>query len=325
MPFNSIKFFIFLPIAVVFFYLFPPRFRWVALFFTSAYFYFAYKAAYLLLLIFYVFANYVFGIWINKEAAERRKMAILVIGVTVNLGLLAYFKYAATFTGITSVFGGVVSDYSLSNVIFPLGISFFTFSAIGYLIEIYRGTHAAERHLGIFSLFIMFFPKMIAGPIERSQHLIYQFHEHNRLAVSSFRAGIPLILWGLFKKVVIADRLALFVDPVFATPQNYSSLSLLIAVFLFPFQIFSDFSGYTDIAIGSARLFGFKLTDNFNRPFVSLSISEYWRRWHISLSTWLHDYLYSPLVLKLRDWGNYGIVLSLMVTFILCGFWHGAN
>jgi len=208
-------------------------------------------------------------------------------------------------------------------MILPIGLSFHTFQAMSYTIEVYRGHQPAERDLGIYALYVMFYPQLVAGPIERPQNLLYQFREHHKVEYDNVARGLRLMLWGLIKKVVIADRIALITDPIFNHPLNYSGIALYVGVIFFHIQVFCDFSAYSDIAIGAARVMGFKLMTNFNMPFHSRTISEFWRRWHISLSTWFRDYLYMPLggnkVSKLVTYRN------LFIVCFISGLWHGAS
>jgi len=211
------------------------------------------------------------------------------------------------------------------HIILPIGLSFHTFQAMSYTIEVYRRNQKAERHFGIYALYVMFYPQLVAGPIERPQNLLHQFREEHHFDYTRVTSGLKLMLWGMFKKVVIADNLSTFVTQVYDSPHNFSGLPLIVATLFFSIQLYCDFSGYSDIAVGSAQVMGFTLMKNFDRPFFSASISELWRRWHISLSTWLRDYLYTPISVVTRNWEKWGIVFSLIVTFVLAGLWHGAD
>jgi len=195
---------------------------------------------------------------------------------------------------------------------------------MSYTVEVYRGNHPAEKHLGIYALYVMFYPQLMAGPIERPQNLLYQFKENHDFNYENAESGLRQIMWGLFKKTVIADRLAILVDPIYSHPQSSSGTSLVVATILFSFQIYCDFSGYSDIALGTARVMGFHLMKNFNKPYSAVNISEFWKRWHISLSTWLRDYVFNPIALSLRERGVWGFVFAAMATFLISGFWHGA-
>lgn len=248
------------------------------------------------------------------------------MSLVANIGVLAVFKYYNFFIdNFNTVLYKINPEKLLPywDIILPIGLSFHTFQAMSYTIEVYRGNQKAERHFGIYALYVMFYPQLVAGPIERPQNVLYQFYEKHNFDYKLVVSGLRLMLWGMFKKVVIADRLAKFVNMVYNNPTDYHGLPLIIATIFFTFQIYCDFSGYSDIALGSARVMGFKLMKNFDRPYLSKSISEFWRRWHISLSTWFRDYLYIPLggnrVSRIRQYFNRFIV------FMVSGLWHGAN
>jgi D-alanyl-lipoteichoic acid acyltransferase DltB (MBOAT superfamily) len=256
---------------------------------------------------------------IERAAGSRRKW-FLVASLVANIGVLAFFKYYNFFIDNVNFLG---ASLPYLKIILPIGLSFHTFQAMSYTIEVYRGNQKAERHFGIYALYVLFYPQLVAGPIERPQNILHQFHEKQDFNYHNAVWGLRLMLWGLFKKVVIADRLAQLTDPVFNSPGHYPGITIAIAAFFFAFQIFCDFSGYSDIAIGSARVMGFQLMTNFNRPYHARSISEFWKRWHISLSTWFKDYLYISLG------GNRVSVprayFNLFFVFLVSGFWHGAN
>jgi len=240
--------------------------------------------------------------------------------------VLCIFKY---YNFINSNFSFLLHGFGLSNplpylsILLPIGLSFHTFQAMSYTIEVYRGNQQAEKHFGIYSLYVMFYPQLVAGPIERPQNLLHQFREKHDPDYERVVDGLKLMLWGFFKKLVIADRLALYVNAVYNNSEHHNGMSLLVATIFFAFQIYCDFSGYSDIAIGAARVMGFKLMKNFNRPYFSKSIAEFWKRWHISLSTWFKDYLYIPLGgnrVPMPRW-----FFNLFIVFLISGLWHGAN
>ncbi len=249
-----------------------------------------------------------------------------MISIIANVGVLVVFKYynfiAINLNETFSLFyeGGHIP---LLNILLPIGLSFHTFQAMSYTIEVYRGNHLPEKHFGIYALYVMFYPQLVAGPIERPQNILHQFHEVKKFSYENMRSGLILIAWGLFKKVVIADRLALFVNQVYGNPSEYTGLPLITATVFFAFQIFCDFSGYSDIAIGSAKCMGYDLMTNFERPYMATSIGGFWRRWHISLSTWFKDYVYIPLGGNRTSKGRW--YLNLLIVFLLSGIWHGAN
>lgn len=325
MLFNSFEFLIFFPVVTLLFFVLPHKFRWFLLLAASCIFYSFFIPEYLLILIFTIIIDYFAGIWIENAQGEKRKMA-LAISIIANVGVLAIFKYYNFLIGsVNSVLNGLHSDtsFDLLKIILPIGLSFHTFQAMSYTIEVYRGNQKAERHFGIYSLYVMFYPQLVAGPIERPQNVIHQFYEKHEFDYERVKSGLRLMLWGMFKKVVIADRLGVFVDLVYNNPTQYKGLPLAVATLFFTFQIFCDFSGYSDIAIGSARVMGFDLMKNFDRPYFSKTISEFWKRWHISLSTWFRDYLYIPLggnrVPTFRRYFN------LFFVFMVSGLWHGAS
>jgi alginate O-acetyltransferase complex protein AlgI len=325
MLFNSIQFLIFFPIVTVVFFLLPHKYRWFHLLVASCLFYMAFIPVYILILLFTILIDYIAGIVIENATGKKKKY-FLSLSIVANVGVLAFFKYYNFFTqnidDLISVTGGT-RVLPLLHIILPIGLSFHTFQAMSYTIEVYRGRQKAERHPGIYALYVMFYPQLVAGPIERPQNVLHQFHEKKYFNYKNATSGLRLIMWGMFKKVVIADRLALLTDPVFNHPHNYTPLALAIAAIFFSFQIFCDFSGYSDIALGTARVMGFSLMQNFNKPYHARTVSEFWSRWHISLSTWFRDYVYIPLGgnrVSVPRW-----YFNLFFVFLLSGFWHGAN
>ena len=279
-----------------------------------------FKPEYLLILGFTIVVDYFAGIWIYNAVGKQLKW-FLIVSLVANIGVLAFFKY--TNFAIFALAQANIAHYKLLDFILPIGLSFHTFQAMSYTIEVYRGNQKAEKHFGLYALYVMFYPQLVAGPIERPQNVLHQFYEKKNFDYQRVTSGLKLMAWGLFKKVVIADRLTLFVDKVYNTPTQYEGVPIIVATIFFTFQIYCDFSGYSDIALGSAEVMGFKLMKNFDRPYFSKSISEFWRRWHISLSTWFRDYLYIPLggnrVSKTRQNFNQFFV------FAVSGLWHGAN
>ncbi|MFI5139992.1 MAG: MBOAT family O-acyltransferase, partial [Sphingobacteriales bacterium] len=285
----------------------------------------AFVPVYILILFFTIVVDYIAGIMIEHALGNRRKW-FLVMSIVANVGVLAIFKYYNFFAhNLNYIFQSTGHQYNIPilSIILPIGLSFHTFQAMSYTIEVYRGNQKVERHFGIYALYVMFYPQLVAGPIERPQNLLHQFYEKHDFNLDQCKEGLKLMLWGLFKKIVIADRLALIVKPVYKNPENFNGVSLTIATLFFAFQIYCDFSGYSEIAIGAAKVMGFNLMKNFNRPYFAKSIGEFWARWHISLSTWFKDYLYIPLggnrVSRPRLYTNLAIV------FLISGFWHGAN
>jgi D-alanyl-lipoteichoic acid acyltransferase DltB (MBOAT superfamily) len=285
----------------------------------------AFVPVYILILIVTIIIDYIAGILIENAAGSRRKW-FLIMSIIANVGFLAFFKYYNFFaTNINDTFhlANAKTSIPLLTILLPIGLSFHTFQAMSYTIEVYRGHQKAERHFGIYALYVMFYPQLVAGPIERPQNLLHQFHEKHTFDYNNAASGLRLMFWGMIKKVVIADRLAPVADSIFNHPGSYSGVALAIGATLFAFQIFCDFSGYSDIAIGAAKVMGFHLMTNFNMPYHSRNVSEFWKRWHISLSTWFKDYLYISLG------GNRVSVprmyFNLFFVFLVSGFWHGAN
>lgn len=325
MLFNSIHFLIFFILVSSLYFASPYNKRWILLLFASCYFYMVFVPVYILILGVTIVIDYFAGIWIENSSGKRRRL-FLILSIVANVGVLCVFKYYnflnLNLSFLIRSFGGE-NPIPFLSILLPIGLSFHTFQAMSYTIEVYRGNQKAERHFGIYSLYVMFYPQLVAGPIERPQNLLHQFREKYDFNYERVTSGLRLMTWGIFKKVVIADRLAVAVDMVYDNPEQYNSLSLLIATFFFTFQILCDFSGYSDIAIGAARVMGFRLMTNFNKPYHSKSIQEFWGRWHISLSTWFKDYLYLPLG------GNRVVIprwyLNLFIVFLVSGLWHGAN
>jgi alginate O-acetyltransferase complex protein AlgI len=325
MLFNSFHFLVFFPVVTSLFFVVPHRVRWALLLAASCYFYMVFKPVYILILAFTIAVDYIAGIAIENAQQPRRKL-YLVASLVANLGVLMIFKYYNFVNrSFAELFHTVGLPYSVPflKMLLPIGLSFHVFQSLSYTIEVYRGHTPAERHLGIFALYVMFYPQLVAGPIERPQNLLHQFHDRHYFDYARVVAGLQLMLWGFFKKVMIADRLAPFVNAVYDDPHSYHGISFVVATVFFAFQIYCDFSGYSDIAIGSAQVMGFTLMKNFNRPYFSKSVAEFWKRWHISLSTWFRDYLYISLggsrVSRPRWYFN------LFFTFLLSGLWHGAN
>lgn len=328
MLFNSFDFLIFFIVVTIIFYVLPHKWRWSHLLAASCFFYMFFKPEYILILAFTIIIDYFAGIWIEKTSGEKKRRQFLILSLIANIGVLAIFKYYNFIndhiTGLAKLFG-YTNQLPYLAIILPIGLSFHTFQAMSYTIEVYRGNHKAEHHFGIYALYVMFYPQLVAGPIERPQNILYQFHEVKEFNYENLYSGLKRIVWGLFKKVVIADRLALMVDYVYHDPSGWHGGVILLTIILFGIQIYCDFSGYSDIAVGTAKVMGYDLLENFNFPFRSKNITEFWRRWHISLSTWFNDYLFTPMVINRRDWGNAGIVFALFITFSISGLWHGAG
>ena len=325
MLFNSLQFLLFFPAVTLLYFTLPHRFRWMLLLAASCGFYMAFIPVYILILGVTIVIDYFAGIWIEESEGRQRKMYLIgsILSTCLVLFIFKYFNFFnANFTALAQFLHW---NYPISalNLILPIGLSFHTFQSLSYVIEVYRRQQKAEKHFGIYSLYVMFYPQLVAGPIERPQNLLHQFYEKHNFEYQRVTDGLKLMAWGLFKKVVIADRLALFVNTVYDKPTDFQGVSLIVATVFFAFQIYCDFSGYSDIAIGAAQVMGFKLMDNFNRPYFSKSVAEFWKRWHISLSTWFKDYLYISLGgnrVPLPRW-----YFNLFFTFLVSGLWHGAN
>jgi len=285
----------------------------------------AFIPVYILILGFTIVIDYFAGIALENSTGKKRKY-YLIASLIANIGVLAIFKYYNFLNDNLSVLLnslGYHNSIPALGILLPIGLSFHTFQAMSYTIEVYRGNQKAERHFGIYSLYVMFYPQLVAGPIERPQNLLHQFYEKHYFDVQRVASGLKLMLWGLFIKLVIADRLAMYVNVVYNNPAKHSGISLLVATVFFAIQIYCDFSGYSNIAIGAARVMGFNLMANFKRPYFATSIAEFWQRWHISLSTWFKDYLYISLGgnrVSIPRW-----YFNLFFVFLLSGIWHGAN
>ncbi len=326
MLFNSIEFLLFFALLGALYFAVPDRFRWKLLLFGSYVFYVSWEPAYAILLAFLTVFNYYLAIRLGKSTSPGRKRGILTLSIVSNAGLLFLFKYLGFFCGSL---GALFTRYHLPlsipvvSIALPVGISFYTLKIMNYTIDVYRGKKEPEKKVGLFALFVAFFPQLIAGPIDRSTKLLPQFHEPHGFDYRRVTDGLKLILWGFFQKMVIADTLAVMVDQVYGKPGQYGAATLALATLFFTFQIYCDFSGYSDIAIGIAQVFGYTSMNNFERPYFSRSIPEFWRRWHISLSTWFRDYLYIPLGgnrISVPRW-----YVNLMIVFLVSGLWHGAN
>ena len=304
------------------------RWRVVFLLVASYFFYLLWKVEFVLVLMASTAVSWFAAIQMGKQPVKNQRLKYLVGAVIINVGMLVVFKYLGFLTGVVNQVAVITGrDHLIPyySILLPIGISFYTFQTTGYIIDVYRGIIKPEKNIGIYALFVSFFPLVLAGPIERGRRLIPQLHTDHAFDPDLFTGGLRLILWGMFKKIVIADRLAIFVNPVFNDIGDFRGPEIAIAIILKMMQVYADFSGYTDIAIGSARLLGFRLSPNFNRPFSAQSISEFWTRWHISLTSWLRDYVYFSLPFKHRGKVvSWRVNINLIITFVLVGFWHGA-
>ena len=325
MLFNSFHFAIFFPSVTLLYFLLGKKARVPMLLAASCLFYMAFMPRYILILFVLILTDFSAGILIEKSTGKQRTF-FLVGSLCANIGMLGFFKYFNFFNAnLSEIAHWIGWNYPIESlsVILPIGLSFHTFQSMSYTIEVYRGNFKAERSLHYFALYVLFYPQLVAGPIERPQNLLHQFYEDHRFEWQRVGSGLKLMAAGLFKKIVIADRVALLVNEVYKHPGDFNGLQLLVATYLFAIQIYCDFSGYTDIARGAARVMGVELMLNFNRPYLAASLVDFWRRWHISLSTWFRDYLYIPLGGNRVPNGR--IYFNLAVVFLLSGLWHGAN
>lgn len=330
MLFNSLEFLLFLPIVFCTYWLINGkniRAQNVLLVIASYFFYAWWDWRFLSLIAFSSVIDYWVGIRLGGTNNTTKRKLLLLTSITVNIGFLGFFKYfnffAESFNEAFTFFGEPITDPILLNVILPVGISFYTFQTLSYSIDIYKRKLQPTKDIVSFFAFVSFFPQLVAGPIERATHLLPQFHKQRVFSYDQASDGMRQILWGLFKKIVIADNCAIYVNTIFSNYTDYSGSTLLLGAVFFAFQIYGDFSGYSDIAIGTARLFGFKLMRNFAFPYFSRDIAEFWRRWHISLSTWFRDYVYIPL--GGSHGGKWLTIRNIFIIFVVSGFWHGAN
>ena len=326
MQFNSLQFAIFLPIVFAMYWLLPHKYRWMFLLGASYYFYMSWNVKYVFLILLTTGVTYLAALLIESTESRNRRKVYLTLAAVICFGVLVIFKYLnfllKSVNDLTSLLAIPLHPVTM-KLMLPVGISFYTFQTISYVLDVYYGKVKAERNFGIYATFISFFPQLVAGPIERTDHLLPQIREEHTFSYEEGIDGLRIMLWGFFKKILIADVAAAYVDQVYADVTGYQGFDLLVVIFLFTIQIYCDFSGYSDIAQGTAKLFGIQLMQNFRSPYLSSSIQEFWRRWHISLSQWFRDYVYIPLggsrCSTLRKYRN------VMITFLLSGLWHGAD
>lgn len=332
MNFNSIHFLIFFPIIALLYFTIPEKKRWIWLLISSYYFYMCWNAKYVILMVTTTMITYFSGLLIEKankidngKKSIQLKKIWVFIGFSSNIGILFLFKYFNFFRAYSIKFFSFINitiNIPTFDFLLPIGISFYTFKALSYIMDIYRNDIKAERNFGKYALYISFFPQLAAGPIEKSKHFLYQFNEKHSFDYDRVKNGLLLMMWGYFQKVFVADRLATLVNTVYNNPEKYKGFEIITATIFFAFQIYCDFSSYSDIAIGAAEVLGFKSSKNFNQPYFSKSIKEFWRRWHITLSGWFKDYLYIPLGGNKR--GKLRYYLNIMLVFLVSGLWHGA-
>lgn len=326
MLFNSLQYLLFFPAVIMLFYALPHRFRWMMLLAASYYFYMCWKPEYIILIIVSTLIDYSVAIHIARSKRNSVRKTLLMLSIISNLGILFGFKYFNFFSESTRVLLGhfnILADIPYFDVLLPVGISFYTFQTLSYTIDVFRKKQEAEKHVGYFALYVSFFPQLVAGPIERPGNLLPQFRQPCSAKPGDFTEGLRLILFGFFKKVVIADRMAEMVNVVYNNPNGHYGFSVVAATVFFAFQIYGDFSGYTDIARGSARIMGYNLMVNFRLPYFSKNVKEFWQRWHISLSTWFRDYLYISMGGNRK--GKNRQTFNTFIVFVVSGLWHGAN
>ena len=318
MLFNSLVFILFFTVVTMLYWSCRHQWRWLFLLVSSCYFYMYLFPKYILILFLLILIDYFAGIFIENTEGFRRKL-FLILSLFSNVFILFYFKYTNFIVENTNYLG---FDFTLKHIILPIGLSFHTFQSMSYTIEVYRKKHRAERHLGVYALYVLFYPQLVAGPVERPQNILPQIHRKAVFNYQNFTDGLKLMAFGFFKKAVIADRLSLTVDAVFNNYLSAGTIQLWLATLFFAFQIYCDFSGYTDIARGAAKTMGFDLMENFNKPYSATSIADFWRRWHISLSTWFRDYIYIPLGGNKMGFLRQNI--HILLVFTISGLWHGA-
>ncbi len=325
MLFYSLDFWLVLPIGILMYHLTPFKYRWGLLLLGSIVFIGFISVSFLFYVVIFSIVNYYFGIILDKQN-NPLKTKLYHWFLAVNIVQLVLFKYINFLIDNVNVIGRLFHfNIPYLNIIIPVGISYYTFQSIGYLINIYRNVEKPEKHFGYFLIYNLFFPKFMSGPIERSNKFFPQIHRPNRINPVDFEQGILLIISGFFKKLIIAERLSVIVNNVYGQLDHFTGYPLWVVMFLQTIYIYADFSGYTDIALGIGKLLGLNLTNNFMRPFFSPNVSVFWRRWHISLSSWFNDYMFKTLMFKKRKWGKMAAVYAVFLTFLVIGLWHGPN
>ena len=325
MTFNSWEFLLFYPIVALLYFALPKKLKWPMLLIASYYFYICYQASLVFLILLTTLISWIASALIERTDNPRVKKTALALTLVVCLGVLFFYKYfnflSGSVTGLLSLFG-VQTPPVVLNLLLPVGISFYTFQTLSYVIDVYRGEIKTERNFFFYALFVSFFPQLVAGPIERPDNLIPQLREAHKWSDSDAVKGAKHMMVGFFKKVVVADLISVYVDSVYNSPEAATGFGVAIATVLFALQIYCDFSGYTDIAIGCARIMGIRLMKNFDHPYIATTIKEFWARWHISLSSWFRDYLYIPLGGSRCSRARH--LTNLMIVFLVSGLWHGA-
>ncbi|MCP4121630.1 MAG: MBOAT family protein [Bacteroidetes bacterium] len=329
MLFNSLEFIIFFPIVVALYFVLPKRYRWLFLLGSSYYFYMAWNPKYIILILLSTFVDYFASIQMGKQPDKASKKKFLYLSLMLNLGLLFSFKYLGFVdANIRYLFDVIGLAYPVppawfDKILLPVGISFYTFQTLSYTIDVYKGVTKPEKHFGVFALYVAFWPQLVAGPIERSNQLLPQLRKSFNFDYDRVRSGLFRMMIGFFKKVVIADRIAYYSDFMYTHYEESSGWTILFGAYCFAIQVYCDFSGYSDIAIGASRVLGINLMENFRRPYFAKNLADFWTRWHISLSTWLTDYVFFYLgAYKAR---NLQVLFNVLFVLALCGLWHGAN
>ncbi len=326
MIFNSLHFLIFFPVVITLYFSLPYKWRWLLLLFVSYYFYMCWKAEYAFLIVLSTTIDYLCGLQMSKFTDKKKRKPWMILSIVMNLSILFLFKYFNFFNDSTrAVFDSMNVFYNVPDfkLLLPVGLSFYTFQAISYTVDVYNGTAKAEKHYGYFATFVAYWPQLVAGPIQRKEHFLPQLKQNFDFDYQRVKEGLIRILYGFFKKVVIADRLAIFVREVYGNPDDNGGFAVILATWLFAIQVYCDFSGYCDIALGCAKIMGHNLRDNFKTPYFSKSIREFWERWHITLTVWVRDYLYIPMGGSKVSFPR--MLFNNWTTLTIMGFWHGAN
>jgi len=328
MLFNSFYYYIFLLVVFIIYYLVNTKIKWFVLFIASLFFIGTIAPNLILFTLLFTILNYFLGIAIKNVEKKSLRKTIFWLGISADIGILSFYKYINfLFENINILLSLLPSQPVIPylSIIIPVGISYYTFQALGYIIRINRGAEKAEKNFIVFATYLTFFPKFLSGPVERSNHFFPQSQSKIEFNAENVSAGLRLFLWGMFKKVVIGNNLAGPVTMVYSDVHQYTGVPLLVVMVIQTIHLYCDFSGYTDMALGSAKIFGINLVDNFNRPFFAKNVGEFWRRWHISLSSWCNDFIFSPFIVKYRKMGNTAAIIGIFLSFFVIGIWHGAN
>ncbi len=325
MLFGSLEFWLVLPITIVLYYLIPARLRWVVLLLFSIGYLGYLSISFLIYALTFASLNYGFGIILSRSSQPYTRKFLYNIFLIINIGQLVFYKYLDFIIENLNLLANLANAKEIPylDILVPIGISYYTFQCIGYLINIYRKVERPETHYGYFLIYNIFFPKILSGPIERSEKFLPQIRNPLSPSAELFKEGLYRLLMGIFKKLIIAERLSVIVFNTYPNIENFTGFALLEIMFIQAIYIYTDFSGYTDIALGMASFFGIKLTDNFNRPFFATTVTNFWRRWHISLSLWCNDYIFKSIIFRRRRWGTTASVYGVFITFLIIGLWHG--